>query len=87
MKKIRSCLALFLALAALFSFAVPAGALAGWLFSFKTGSIWPGLPPRFAFPLRLVLEGVAGSVAFALVVSVPTALFLVSRARASGEGR
>lgn len=69
------------------AFAVPAGALAGWLFSFKTGSIWPGLPPRFAVPLRLVLEGAAGSVAFALAVSVPTALFLVSRARASGEGR
>ena len=69
------------------AFAVPAGALAGWLFSFKTGSLWPGLPPRFAFPLRLVLEGAAGSLAFALAVAVPTALLLVSRARAAGEGR
>ena len=68
-------------------FAVPLGALAGWLFSFKTGAIWAGLPKRFAFPLRLVLEGGAGSVAFALAVAVPTALVLVSRARARGEGR
>ncbi|MBQ7666450.1 MAG: ABC transporter permease, partial [Kiritimatiellae bacterium] len=67
--------------------AVPLGALAGWLFTLKTGAIWPGLPHHFACPWRIVAEGALGAVAFVLAVAVPTSLRIVSRARLSGSGR
>ena len=60
---------------------LPVGALVGWLFTFKTGSFWPGLPHWFVVPWRLVLEGAAGAIAFALLFAVPTALALVKAKR------
>ncbi len=59
---------------------LPVGALVGWLFTFKTGSFWPGLPHWFVVPWRLVAEGAVGAIVFALVFAVPTALALVRRA-------
>ena len=59
---------------------LPVGALAGWLCSFGTGSIWPGLPHYFVLPVRVVLEGAAGAVAFALAFALPAACAIVRRA-------
>ena len=59
---------------------LPVGALAGWLFSFGTGSIWPGLPHYFVLPVRVVLEGAVGAVAFALAFALPAACTIVRRA-------
>ena len=59
---------------------LPVGALTGWLFSFGTGSIWPGLPHYFVLPVRVVLEGAAGAVAFALAFALPAACTIVRRA-------
>ena len=59
---------------------LPVGALVGWLFTFKTGAVWPGLPHGFAIPWRVTAEGALGALAFALVFAVPTALALVRRA-------
>ncbi len=59
---------------------LPVGALVGWLFTFKTGAMWPGLPHYFVVPVRLVAEGALGALVFALVFAVPTALALVRRA-------
>ena len=59
---------------------LPVGALVGWLFTFKTGAIWPGLPHWFVVPWRVTAEGAVGAVAFALAFAVPTALALVRRA-------
>ena len=60
---------------------LPLGALAGWLFSLKTASIWPGMPHYFEVPWRVVAEGTAGALLFVLIVAVPTALVLVGRRR------
>jgi hypothetical protein len=49
--------------------------------------MWPGFPHRFAAPWRVLAEGAAGSLVFVLLVAVPAALLLVSRARRAGEGR
>ena len=57
----------------------PVGALVGWLFTFSTGSFWPGLPHWFVVPWRIVAEGAAGAVLFALAFAVPTALAIVRR--------
>ena len=54
--------------------------LAGWLFSLGTGSMWPGLPRHFAMPVRIVFEGAAGAVAFALAFALPSAWALIARA-------
>ena len=59
---------------------LPLGALVGWLFTFKTGSFWPGLPHWFVVPWRIVAEGAVGAVAFALAFAVPTSMSLVHRA-------
>ncbi|MBP5285551.1 MAG: ABC transporter permease [Kiritimatiellae bacterium] len=59
--------------------AVPAGSLVGWLFTLVTGSAWPGLPRYFVFSVRVVLEGAAGALVFALAFAVPTAIFLMRR--------
>ena len=56
---------------------LPAGALAGWLFSLGTGGMWPGLPHYFVVPWRVVAEGTLGALAFVLAVAVPTSLSLV----------
>ena len=40
-----------------------------------------GLPPCFVLPVVLCLEGALGAVAFSLLVSVPSALFLVAPTR------
>ena len=66
---------------------LPAGALCGWWVSGSTGAMWPGFPHRFAAPWRVLAEGAAGSLVFVLLVAVPAALLLVSRARRAGEGR
>ena len=62
------------------AFGLPAGALAGWLFSFGTGAMWPGLPHYFVLPVRIVAEGAAGAVAFAMAVALPAALAIIRRA-------
>lgn len=59
---------------------LPVGALVGWLFTFRTGAIWPGLPHWFVIPWRVTAEGAVGAIAFALAFAVPTALALVRRA-------
>ncbi|MBR1589132.1 MAG: ABC transporter permease, partial [Kiritimatiellae bacterium] len=59
---------------------LPLGALAGWLFAIKTGSVWPGLPHYFVVPWRVLAEGTAGALVFVLLVAVPTSLVLVVRA-------
>ncbi len=61
-------------------FALPAGALAGWLFAIKTGAIWPGLPRHFVVPWAVIGEGAFLAILFALLVAVPTSLYLVGRA-------
>ena len=64
---------------------LPLGALAGWLFAARTGGAWPGMPHYFAVPWAVVAEGTAGALVFVLLVAVPTAFAVVSRA-ARGEG-
>ena len=59
---------------------LPVGALAGWLFSFSTGAVWPGLPHYFVLPVRVVLEGAVGAVVFALAFALPAAYVIVRRA-------
>ena len=58
----------------------PLGALVGWLFAIKTGSIWPGLPHYFEVPWRVLAEGTFGALVFVILVAVPTSLVLVIRA-------
>ena len=58
---------------------LPVGALAGWLFTLKTGN-WPGLPHYFVLPFPVVAEGALGALLFALIVAVPTSMSLVRRA-------
>lgn len=60
-------------------FGLPAGALAGWLFSFRTARIWPGMPHYFVVPWGVIAEGTLGALVFVLAVAVPTALVLVGR--------
>ena len=63
------------------------GALVGWLCTAGTRAAmanW-GLPPCFVLPVGLCLEGALGAVAFSLLVSVPSALFLVAPARHNHE--
>ncbi len=55
----------------------PLGALVGWLFAIKTGSLWPGLPHYFVMPIPLILEGAAFAFLFALVFALPTAFGLI----------
>ena len=62
------------------AFGLPGGALAGWLFSFSTGAVWPGLPHYFVLPVRVVLEGAVGAVLFALAFALPSAHVIVRRA-------
>ena len=57
---------------------LPVGALAGWLFTLKTGN-WPGIPHYFVLPAGVIGEGAIGAIAFALIVAVPTAMILVGR--------
>ena len=59
---------------------LPVGALAGWLFSLGTGAVWPGLPHYFVLPVRVVLEGALGAIAFALAFALPSACAIVRRA-------
>ena len=55
-------------------FGLPVGALVGWLFAIKTGSVWPGLPHYFVVPWQVLAEGTLGALAFVLVVAVPTSV-------------
>ncbi len=57
----------------------PLGALVGWLFALKTGSLWPGLPHYFVVPVSLVLEGALFAILFALIFALPTAFCLIRR--------
>ena len=59
---------------------LPVGALVGWLFSLSTGAMWPGLPHYFVLPVRVVLEGAAGAIVFALAIALPSAHVIVRRA-------
>ncbi len=68
-------------------FGLPVGALVGWLFAIKTGSVWPGLPHYFVVPWQVLAEGTLGALAFVLLVAVPTSLALVARAIRGGMGR
>ena len=68
-------------------FGLPAGALAGWLFAIKTGSIWPGLPHYFVMPARVLAEGTAGALVFVLLVAIPTSMALIACAIRSGAAR
>ncbi|MBQ7188484.1 MAG: ABC transporter permease [Kiritimatiellae bacterium] len=56
---------------------IPIGAVAGWYFSLKTGSVWPGIPHYFEIPWRIILEGAAGAVVSALVFALPTSIHLI----------
>ena len=58
---------------------LPVGALAGWLFSFSTGAVWPGLPHYCVLPVRVVLEGAVGAIVFALAFALPSAYMIVRR--------
>ncbi|MBR4170118.1 MAG: ABC transporter permease [Kiritimatiellae bacterium] len=58
---------------------IPIGAAAGWYFSLKTGSIWPGIPHYFEIPWQIILEGAAGAVISALVFALPTSIHLIRR--------
>ena len=72
--------ALKLAIAGI-ALALPLGALVGWLFTAGTRAAmanW-GLPPSFAFPVLTIAKGAFGAVAFALLVAVPAAAFVVLR--------
>ena len=66
---------------------LPVGALAGWLFAIKTGSVWPGLPHYFVLPARVLVEGTLGALVFVLLVAVPTALVLITHAIRGSTGR
>ena len=68
-------------------FGLPVGALVGWLFAIKTGSVWPGLPHYFVVPWQVLAEGTLGALVFVLLVAVPTSLALVARAIRGGMGR
>ena len=68
-------------------FGLHVGALVGWLFAIKTGSVWPGLPHYFVVPWQVLAEGTLGALAFVLLVAVPTSLALVARAIRGGMGR
>ncbi|MGN0852704.1 MAG: FtsX-like permease family protein [Kiritimatiellia bacterium] len=57
----------------------PLGAVAGWLFSLKTGSLWPGLPHYFEVPWAVIGEGSLVALTVVLLIAVPTALTLVIR--------
>ena len=59
---------------------LPIGALAGWLFSIGTGGVWPGLPHYFVLPIRIVVEGALGAVAFALAFALPTSWTIIAHA-------
>ena len=59
---------------------LPVGALVGWLFSFSTGAMWPGLPHYFVLPVRVVAEGAVGAIVFALAFALPSAHVIVRRA-------
>ena len=60
-------------------FGLPLGALAGWLFTLKTGN-WPGLPHYFVVPIDVVSEGTLGALVFVLLLALPTARILINRA-------
>ena len=58
------------------------GALAGWLFTTGTRaamSNW-GLPAAFDFPVAVIIQGALGAFVFALIVAVPAAMVIISRA-------
>ena len=68
------------------AYGLPIGALAGWLFAIKTGSMWPGLPHYFVVPIRVLAEGTVGALAFVLAVAVPASILLLpSRVRVNGR--
>lgn len=57
------------------------GAIVGWLFTHGTRAAmanW-GIPPNFAVPWFVLLQGAIGSIVFSLLVAVPTSLILIHR--------
>ena len=58
------------------------GSLCGWLFTAGTRAAMPnwGIPPNFALPWVVLVQGTGGALVFVLAISVPTALVLVGRA-------
>ena len=64
---------------------LPAGALAGWLFTSVTRAAmanW-GLPANFAVPWAVTLEGAAGAVIISLAVAVPASIAIIFRSGSS----
>ena len=60
---------------------LPGGALVGWLFTSGTRTAmanW-GIPPNFAVPGLVLLEGAFGAIVFALAVAIPAALAITKR--------
>ena len=55
------------------------GALVGWLFSIKTGSIWPGMPHYFEIPWMVIGEGSLVALAVVLFIAIPTSMVLIIR--------
>lgn len=64
---------------------IPLGAAAGYLATFKTASIWPGLPHYFVAPWQIIFEGAVGAVVFALAFAIPASLALVPRRKAQSS--
>lgn len=60
-------------------FGGPLGAGVGWLFSIKTGSMWPGMPHYFEVPWTVIAEGSLIALVVVLLIAIPTSLFLVVR--------
>ncbi len=59
--------------------ALPFGAAAGWAFSHKTASVWPGMPHYFAVPWHIICEGALGAVVFALMAAIPTSIAIIKK--------
>lgn len=57
----------------------PLGALVGWLFSIKTGSIWPGMPHYFEIPWTVIGEGSLVAFVVVLLIAIPTSMVLIIR--------
>ncbi len=61
------------------SIALPLGAAAGWAFSLKTASVWPGMPHYFIVPWQVIFEGAVGAIVFALMAAIPTSIALFKK--------
>ncbi len=63
------------------------GVAVGWLFTFVTRQAmaqW-GIPPAFAIPWGPIWLGVIGTLAFTLLISIPTSLLLIRHTTQAGQ--